>query len=141
MPALLTRMSIRPKASTTLAMDVTSEVQVDGHGYRPPALAIEFRSGQMGTRGIEIGDGKLGTGAGEGASDLLANTACRTGDDGDPVLEAHCLNFHALKAPRSGASYASRATACASYPCRATKASIAARHSGSLSKGVCPALD
>ena len=91
MPALLTRMSTRPKASTALAMPASTCVLVGHvHGDADGApLAAELGRGGVGAFLVEVGDGDLGALAHEDAGDLLADAARGAGDDGDLVLETH----------------------------------------------------
>ena len=69
---------------------LVGDVHADADGDIRPA---ELGRRRHGARLIPIGDNHLGAFAREGAGDLLADTARRTRDDGDPVLQLHgiCL--------------------------------------------------
>ena len=95
MPALLTRMSTPPKASTTaatpaLTWPLVGDVHGDGHRARR-----RWRSSSSAAASrrvlVQVGDRDLGAFAREDGGDLLADAAGRAGDDGDLVgqLVAH----------------------------------------------------
>jgi len=86
------------------------DLRLAGHIHRrgdpDSALPIEFLSYLSGTLNVNIDDGNLGAGPGERASDLLADAACRAGDDRDLAGSASsrpspCPSARQARCPRS----------------------------------------
>ena len=90
-PALLTRMSSRPKLSTICCDRALAEAlvaEVAGDGDRPAALLLDDR---LGLRGVvmlaQIEDGDVGAFAGEQRRDRAADAAVGAGDERDLALQ------------------------------------------------------